>query len=263
MSESRLPGTVHHAAQDGYSTAADTYRTGRPDYPAEAGEWLRDTLALGPGRDALDLGAGTGKFTPLLLATGARVLALEPVAAMRAELANACPAVTLVDGSAEAIALPDGAVDAVVCAQSFHWFATRAALGEIHRVLRPGGVLGLIWNVRDYDTPWVAELTDIVDAYEADAPRHRTGDWRKVFPADGFEPLAERHAIQHHVGPAERVIVGRVLSTSFIAALPREEQDKVAARVRDVIARTPDLSGRADVAYPYRTEMFAFRKIAA
>src|SRR5690606_37054894 len=103
-----------------------------------------------------DLGAGTGKFVPRLLETGARVVAVEPVAAMRAEFARRHPGVELHGGSAEAIPLADASMDAVVCAQSFHWFATARALSGIRRVLVRGGVLGLAWNVRDETVPWVA-----------------------------------------------------------------------------------------------------------
>ena len=110
-------------------------------------------MGLGSGRRVLDLGAGTGKFTKYLLATGAEVVAVEPVVAMRERLTAAFPRVRALSGQAEAIPLGDATVDAVVCAQAFHWFATPAALAEIVRVLRPGGQLGLIWNVRDETAP--------------------------------------------------------------------------------------------------------------
>ena len=90
----------------------------------------------------LDVGAGTGKFTTLLATTGATVVGVEPVDAMRAKIdALQLPTVRAVAGTAQAIPLPSGKLDAVVCAQAFHWFATREALDEFHRVLRPGGRL--------------------------------------------------------------------------------------------------------------------------
>ncbi|TXN84901.1 class I SAM-dependent methyltransferase [Methylobacterium sp. WL8] len=248
--------TIHRSAAAGYAAQADTYVSGRPDYPPALDGWLRGDLRLGPGRTVLDLGAGTGKFTPRLTETGARVVAAEPVAAMRARLVQCNPGVEAHPGHAEAIPLADGAVDAVVCAQSFHWFATAAALAEIRRVLRPGGTLGLVWNVRDESVPWVADLTRIVDAYEDDTPRYRTGAWRAAFPAAGFGPLHERRLPHHHEGPAEDVVVGRALSVSFIAALPTDERAAVAAAVRALIAATPELAGRDSVRYPYETVAF-------
>jgi SAM-dependent methyltransferase len=252
--------SVHHAAAKGFGAAAETYQHARPDYPAGLAEWLRDELGLAPGRVAVDLGAGTGKFTPLLGATGARVIAVEPVAAMRAELVAAHPAVEALAGDAEHLPLADASVDAIVCAQSFHWFARPAALVEIRRALKPGGALGLVWNVRDAGVAWVAALTEILDRYKGDAPRHESGQWRSLFPAPGFSPLSERRFDYQHVGAAERVIVERAMSISFIAALPAEEQARVADEVRALIAATPLLAGRATVAFPYVTHAYACRR---
>src|SRR5262249_50715229 len=158
--------------------------------------------------------------------------------------------------------LADASVDAVVCAQSFHWFATPAALAEIRRVLRVGGVLGLIWNIRDERAAWVAALTSIFAAHETDAPRFHTQAWRRPFPAPGFSALQECRFPHGHAGAPEDVIVGRVLSTSFIAALPAAERDEVASKVRDLIARTPNLAGRPEVTFPYVTAAFSCRKLA-
>ena len=141
---------VHKAAQQGFEKEAQAYARGRPDYPAALSAWLAQTLGMGPGREVADVGAGTGKFTALLATTGATVVGVEPVDAMRAKIdALQLPTVRAVAGTAQAIPLPSGKLDAVVCAQAFHWFATREALDEFHRVLRPGGKLGLVWNVRD------------------------------------------------------------------------------------------------------------------
>ena len=253
--------SVHRAAATGFAAASEAYQRGRPDYPAALADWLRDDLGLAPGRVALDLGAGTGKFTPLLRATGARLVAVEPVEAMRAQLAAAHPDVEALAGDAERLPVADASVDAIVCAQSFHWFAKPAALAEMRRALKPGGALGLVWNVRDNRVAWVAALTTILDRHQDDAPRHESGQWRAVFPAPGFTPLSERRFAFEHVGPPERVIVDRVLSTSFIAALPAADQARVADEVRALIAATPALAGRAEVAYPYETRAYACRRV--
>jgi SAM-dependent methyltransferase len=251
---------VHPAARAGYTASADTYVSGRPGYPPEVGAWLRETPALGPGRTALEVGAGTGKFLPRLVETGARVIALEPMDAMRATLAARNPDVTAIAGTAQAIPLPDASIDAVLCAQSFHWFATPAALAEMRRVLRIGGTLGLIWNVRDESVPWMKALEDLVEPYAGDAPRYRSGAWRAVFPAEGFEPLPERRAPHPHIGDPEKVIVDRTLSVSFVAALPAEERERIATQVRALIATTPELAGHDTIAFPYETRMYAWRR---
>jgi ubiquinone/menaquinone biosynthesis C-methylase UbiE len=130
---------VHEAAARGFARSADAYDRARPDYPAPAIAWLRERLDLHPGRTVVDLAAGTGKLTRPLAATGATVVAIEPVAEMRARIGPA--AERALDGTAEAMPLPDGSADAVTVGQAFHWFDGPAALAEIHRVLRPAARL--------------------------------------------------------------------------------------------------------------------------
>jgi SAM-dependent methyltransferase len=253
--------SIHATAQSGFDADAARYARGRPDYPAEVDGWLRDSLDLKPGRTVVDLGAGTGKFTRRLLATGARVIAVEPAAAMRQRLADDLPEVEALDGSATAIPLSDASVDAIVCAQAFHWFATREALAEMHRVLRPGGILGLIWNTKDDSVPWVKAISEVTEPYEGDAPRFHSGAWRSVFPAPGFGPLQEQRFAHEHRGPAEAVIVDRVLSISFIASLPASEREAVAARLRHLIATHPDLAGQSEIAVPYTTLAYSTERL--
>jgi SAM-dependent methyltransferase len=247
---------VHHSAADGYKTAADSYVRGRPDYPPEVVDWLRNDMGLHAGMIVMDLGAGTGKFTPRLLATGADVIAVEPVPQMLEKLSGALPQVKTLVGTADAIPLPDASIDAVICAQAFHWFATPDALAEIHRVLKPGGKLGLVWNMRDGRVDWVARLNTIVDAYEGDTPRYYTGAWRAAFPFDGFGPLQEKHFSHGHTGKAEDVILNRVRSTSFINALPVDERKRVDDKVNELIAAEPTLARQDQVTLPYETAVF-------
>ncbi|KQR73776.1 SAM-dependent methyltransferase [Burkholderia sp. Leaf177] len=252
---------VHRAAAEGYASLAGTYTRGRPDYPPEVAAWLRDQLGLEAGKTVIDLGAGTGKFTPRLIDTGAQVIAVEPVAGMLQKLAASFPQVDARAGTADAIPLSDASVDAVVCAQSFHWFATHAALAEIHRVLKPGGTLGLIWNLRDARVPWVAKLDAIVNRMEGDTPRYYTGAWRSAFPFNGLGPLDERHFTQGHTGSPDDVILNRVRSTSFIAALDVHKRAAIDREVMALIASEPELAGKEVVTVPYETAAFSVQKI--
>lgn len=251
-----MPDTVkpiHQSADQGYTKSADTYVQGRPDYPPQIMTWLTTTLDMRAGSRVTDLGAGTGKFTRYLQRTGADITAVEPVASMREQLSSQVQGITVVAGTAENMPLQDASVDIVVCAQAFHWFATEAALDEIHRVLRPGGRLALVWNKRDTQSAWVRELDAIVNAYEADTPRFHTGQWRQAFPHRGFSSLQEQRFPHGHTGTPENVIINRTLSTSFIAALPENEKRKVRNQVLSVIENSPELKNQSQVTFPYET----------
>jgi ubiquinone/menaquinone biosynthesis C-methylase UbiE len=247
---------IHRSAAAGYARAPAAYELGRPGYPQDAMAFLAERLGLEQGTVVLDLAAGTGKLTRELLATGAEVVAVEPVAEMRAALADSRRSVRAFSGTAEAIPLADGSVDAVTVGQAFHWFRGEEALAEIHRVLRPGGRLGLVWNLRDESVPWVAELTRIMEPYRGSAPRAGSGAWRQAFErATLFEPLEHATFRQTHRLTPEKV-AARVASVSFIAALDAAQQAAVLGLVRELLDRDPATRGRAEIELPYRTDVY-------
>jgi hypothetical protein len=122
-------------------------------------------------------------------------------------------------------------------------------------------MLGLIWNVRDQSVDWVAKLTAITAPFEGDVPRYDNDEWRRVFPARGFGSLHEKSFAHAHSGAPERVIVDRVASVSFIAALEAPVRDRVLEQVRALIAATPALAGADAVEFPYVTRAFWCRAI--
>jgi SAM-dependent methyltransferase len=230
---------LHEVAATGYARGAEDYERGRSGYPQEAVDWLD----LRAGRTVVDLAAGTGKFTRLLVPTGARVIAVEPVAEMRALIRGP---VEVLDGTAEAMPLQDSSVDVVTVAQAFHWFDPEPALAEIRRVLRPGGTLALVWNRRIDEDPLNKAIREITEPYRGDAPDRRDAPWRAL-----LEPSEEREFDNPHL--VEAGMLGeRVASISFISALPDEERQRVVAAAEE-LAR-----GRA-VTIPQRTLVQLFR----
>lgn len=205
----------------------------------------------------LDVGAGTGKMSALLAATGAQVTAVEPVTAMRTSLEANCPSVRAVDGRAERTGLADALVDLVVVAQAFHWFDARLACREFARVLRPQGGLSLIWNSRDARVPWVAELSRIVRWNAGQIPTYDAGDegWVPAVVANGeFEHSGNHEFGFEHVLDAEG-LCARVLSISYIARMSAQEQAPILAAVAALTADFPER-----FALPYRTFVYDFRR---
>lgn len=231
---------ISDVAAEGFGAAAEAYEQGRPGYSTDLVAWLVDRLGIAPGRSVVDLAAGTGKLTRLLAATGARVTAIEPVDAMREQLVRVCPGVVATAGTAEAIPLPDASVHALTVAQAFHWFDAEAALAEIARVLRPGGMLGIAFNERDTREPWVAELSKLIRWDERErwrVPYTVEVDWAEVVAAHGPQfQAAERFDSTYLQAMDPDTLVQRVLSTSYIARLPAEDQAALALRVRDLVA---------------------------
>lgn len=239
-----------HPSTRGFRAAVEAYDRGRPDYPPAAVAWLAERLGIGPGRRVLDLGAGTGKLTRPLAGTGAEVVVVEPLREMLDRLVASLPDVEAHEGTAEKIPLPDGNVDAVTVGQAFHWFRPDAALPELHRVLRPGGGLGLVWNTRDQDHPVHAEITRLIRPLAGGTPEwlsQRAGLAATV-AGDRFGPVEERSFTMHQRLDADG-LVQRVLSISYVAAASEEDQREIERELRE-------LAGGDDVVLPYTTLCF-------
>lgn len=246
---------IHEEARRGFSAGAVAYERGRPGYPNPAIEWLYGRLDLRRGRTVLDVGAGTGKLTRELVGSGATVLAIEPVSAMRAVLEQVVPAAEALAGSAEALPVPDGSVDAIVVAQAFHWFDVPRALAEFHRALRGAGRFALIWNRRRLDQPLHQQIGAIVEPYRGDSPSHLHGEWRELVASSGLFTRVDELEV-----PYEQVLdidglLDRVGSTSFIAALPERERGDVLVRIRALAE-----GSEGPLRLGYRTEAYVYAR---
>jgi ubiquinone/menaquinone biosynthesis C-methylase UbiE len=197
-------------------------------------------MGVGHSTTVVDLAAGTGKLTRALLTTGARVVAVEPVPAMRTMLSKVVPGVEVLDGTAEAIPLPDSSADAVTVAQAFHWFQGADALPEIHRVLRARGSLGLIWNVRDLEQPLQADLQAIVARYGAGVPTQADTRWLDSFLTTSLFTQPEKREFQWDNQRDAEGFVAFAASLSQLAAAPDEIREAALDEVRKLTARLPD-----------------------
>ncbi|MES9540166.1 MULTISPECIES: class I SAM-dependent methyltransferase [unclassified Actinomadura] len=227
---------ARRAASFGGEAAA--YAKERPDYPDAAVRWALEPVA-GRGRlRVLDLGAGTGKLTQVLLRTGvdaAGVVAVEPDAAMLAELRRRVPGVRALRGSAEAVPLEDGAVDAVLVGQAMHWFDPDRALPEIHRVLAEGGVLGGLWNTDDDRVPWVAGLKRVARSSVS------ASNWRsKTLPETRWFPGFERAEFPHAQRRTAESLAATVGTHSHMLVLDAEERAAALGRVLEYLHGTPE-----------------------
>ena len=241
-----------HPGAAGYARAADVYERARPEYPPEAVIWLADRLGLRPGRLVVDVAAGTGKLTRLLVPTGARIVAVEPVAEMRRVLREAVPAAEALEGTAEELPLPDGAADAVTVASAFHWFDPRRALPELARVLRRRGRLAVVFNRRDPASKLQRELTEMLRPHGRSVAWMRDVDPTAILAESGEFERPEYAEFPHEQRFDADGLVERVASISYVALLPDRERAEFLAEVRELGERQAE----SPFAFPYVTQVW-------
>jgi len=237
-----------HAARS-FGSAASVYHAARPGYPDEAVAWL-----IGDAQRVLDLGAGTGKLTEVLVGLDREVIAVDPVEEMLDELEIAVPGVPRILGTAEDIPIEDDHVDAVVAGQAWHWFIPERAVPEIARVLRPGGVLGLVWNSRDTSVGWLREAGEIMHERH-DASASFEGYVRIGAP---FGPI-EEHTVSWSAKMSRERFLDLVRSRSYFITASADEQRDTIAKLERLLAEHPDLAGRDELEVPYLTRCFRAR----
>ncbi|MET9660678.1 class I SAM-dependent methyltransferase [Streptomyces sp. NPDC006510] len=229
-----------------FGTAAVAYDEHRPDYAHAAVRWA---LEPAPGPRVLDLGAGTGKLTATLVALGADVIAVEPDPAMLTELRRSLPAVRALSGSAEAIPLPDGSVDAVLAGNAMHWFDMAVAGPEIARVLAPNGILAGLWNLMDDQVQWVAGLARISGS-AAIGPRDTPTSWRAE--TAGIHLPKTETGVAARFGSPEQAefphgqcrtansLVATIATRAGMLVMPEQERQATLSRIRAFLAGRPE-----------------------
>jgi SAM-dependent methyltransferase len=233
---------ARRAASFGGQAAA--YAEHRPDYPVAAVRWALEPVAGRRPLRVLDLAAGTGKLTGVLISDGHEVLAVEPDAAMLAELHRRLPHVPAFTGTAEDIPLPDAAVDAVLVGQAFHWFDPARALPEIGRVLAPGGVLAALWYFEDDRVAWVAGLAAVT---YSSATYTRWRNQHGLPPSDLFDRSESAH-FDHAQRRTAASLLATIGTHSHVLVLDEEERATLMARVRAYLRARPETaSGEFDL----------------
>jgi SAM-dependent methyltransferase len=230
--------------------AAD-YERHRPEYPEEALYWAANQVGIEDGARVLDVGAGTGKLTRGLVALGYEVVAVEPGGPMLDQLRQAVPEAEALEGSAEGIALPDADVHAAFAAQAFHWFDRERAVPELHRVVRPGGGLVLLWNWWDDRDPLQHELAELI-GYAGHSPFTD----EELPAAPWFRELG-RTVVESADQSSPEALVAMLATTSrFLMADPAEGGDWL----REVRERA--LAYGEQFALPKLTYAFAFERLS-
>jgi len=238
-------------AAGGFAAASPTYARIRPAYARGAIGLVKESCP----RDGhvVDLAAGTGILTGQVARAGLRVTAVEPLPSMVDHLRRALPAVPAVLATAESLPFTSAVADVITVGQGFHWFAADAALDEAARILRPGGFLALMWNVRDESVPWVAELTQLVESRTDGRPYsdHRELDWVDVVAGSGHFGEVRTESFANPVATTVTGVIDRVRSTSFVAVLDENRRAALLADVADLLAGHDELRGTFE--YPHDT----------
>lgn len=228
---------------------AELYERVRPGYPDEAVEWFLPADA----RTIADVGTGTGKLTDALLAPGRRITAVDPDPAMLAVLSAKHPGVATVTGTAEQLPFDDATFDAVTFGQSWHWVDPPRGSAEVGRVLRPGGSLGLFWNIRDAREPWVAELADILDHQSADELLIASGGpvVTEPFTFDAMREFVWTSTID------VATLVDLAATHGFVITASDADRQRMLDTVRNLGERVSGADGMLRL--PYRLYVYRFR----
>jgi SAM-dependent methyltransferase len=225
-----------HPLAERFAEVAGEYERGRPEYvPAVVGA-IAAELSIPAGAPVLDLAAGTGKLTRALLSHGLDVVAVEPLGSLREVLATSVGEERVKEGVAEAIPMPDGSVHAVTVGDAFHWFDQRAALDEIHRVLRPDGGLAILSTAPDWSgASWAHELGSLVADSRPEHPYFDGPPWQESVRASGrWRNVHDIRITTSQRADPER-IVDHLASMSWLAAMPEDQRDGLLERSRAII----------------------------
>lgn len=244
---------VHETSQSSFTKNAKLYDSVRPSYIPSAVDAIISMCDITKESRIIDLACGTGIFTRLLLKRGLQVTGIDPSPGMRETFTEQCDAPCL-DGSAYNIPFPDNSIDVVTIAQAFHWFDNQEALQELHRVLKPNGRVGMIWNLEKVG---VSPLTDAyfhtVTECDADVPQYRTGRWRTVLNETQLFTAYKEWMDDFSITYTPEELWQRTCSKSFITALPDSDQASLKQRLDKLCSESKEIiNGRFECPHSVR-----------
>lgn len=273
-----MTGVVHHVAQTGFGTGTnELYDKARPSYQAPAISYIRQAVKAPTPLNIVEIGAGTGIFTRALLAHpewskdigGLR--AVEPSAGMRDVFVKTVSDERVVaqEGSFDQTGVEAGQTDLVVVAQAFHWCPDfDAAALEFSRILKPDGVVALIWNLENRDSAtWIGQVRDRIERYELGTPQFRLGLWRKLFETPSYQKLFQppiEEVWSYTLDGSIDIVTNRALSKSYIAIQPEDVKSKLRDEIRAVLERGDGKKwvdeDKGIFEYPYKTYVVILRQ---
>jgi SAM-dependent methyltransferase len=240
-----------------FGEVAEDYDRFRPAPPEAALDWLLPEQC----RDAVDVGAGTGALTRLLVQRVERVTAVEPDARMRAVLIRRAPAAIVLDGRAEALPLPDAYANAVLVSSAWHWIDPERGVAEVARVLRPGGILGLLWANVDSDVPWVGELwRSLCPPRDGEGEGRRRRESDVTLPAGAPFSAPETRVFRFAISLTPADLVGLVSTYSGVITLPPRRRAELRAHAGQLVAEHPRLAGRERIVLPFACRCWRARR---
>ena len=270
----RLSSEEKDRRSGSFGESALLYESFRPGPPPEAVDWMLQTRT----RTVVDLGAGTGAMTKLLVERADRVIAVEPDERMLEVLAGNNPSVMALKGSGEAIPLPDSSADAVVASASWHWMDPLKALGEAARVLVPGGILGAVWAGPDPEGPFVSRARELLAQRPQresipTTPEARDDDLdveSAIFDPNNPAPVLEIPAGSPFAQPEHEVrtwnialnadeLIGLLCTFSWIILMSDGQRSRVLAEARRLLGDTLGIEGDVTVDVQYRSEAWRTR----
>jgi SAM-dependent methyltransferase len=243
---------MHRSASNGFSKQAWGLKGVRPTYhPALASRFVARFCS----GTVVEVAAGPGTFTRQLVSEGLRPIALEPENAMRLQLSADLPSVRTEYGMAEATGLPANSVSTVVAAGAFHHFDLPAAVGEIHRILKPGGFLATVWNSPDTDVEWVSAYYEVIGRFWGDAPRHESMQWRSAISSDPRFGLVDDWEVRNSHGTTPDQVLDEAFVSSLIGALDPEGQVRIVEEILEIVRPLG-----SSFAFPHYSEMQVWQK---